>query len=178
MNFFTSDLHFGHRSIIPYCARPWATVEDMERGLISNWNRVVGCSDTTYVLGDFSFLSSAKTQAILAQLCGKKVLVRGNHDNVKSQEKAVRLGFDGVVDDMFLFIGGQQVWLSHYPYEGDHTEVDRYLDRRLVNRGEWLLHGHVHQGWKFKDKMINVGVDVWDYAPVDEDIIRDIVCRV
>lgn len=32
----------------------------------------------------------------------------------------------------------------------------------------WLLHGHVHKAWKIKEenRMINVGVDVWDYKPV------------
>jgi calcineurin-like phosphoesterase family protein len=27
--------------------------------------------------------------------------------------------------------------------------------------------GHSHDSWKFKYGMVNVGVDVWDYYPVD-----------
>ena len=57
----------------------------------------------------------------------------------------------------------------HFPYEGDSHDHDRYPDHRPLDDGEWLLHGHVHQRWRVRGRMINVGVDVWDYAPVPED---------
>ena len=42
---FTSDLHFGHKNIIKYCRRPWATTAEMDAALIENWNAVVGKDD-------------------------------------------------------------------------------------------------------------------------------------
>ena len=65
--------------------------------------------------------------------------------------------------------------LSHFPYKGDHTEEDRFKDRRPANFGEWLLHGHVHDLWKVKDKMINVGVDVNEYKPISLEQIIDVI---
>ena len=41
MNFYISDLHFGHKNIINFDNRPYFTVREMEDALIANWNSVV-----------------------------------------------------------------------------------------------------------------------------------------
>ncbi|MFX9969596.1 hypothetical protein ABTP69_19195, partial [Acinetobacter baumannii] len=46
---------------------------------------------------------------------------------------------------------------------------------RPVDRGLPLLCGHVHDVWNTRDKMINVGVDQWDYYPVSAAQILDLV---
>lgn len=62
---------------------------------------------------------------------------------------------------------------SHYPYDGDSHDEDRYASLRPVRRGlgppNPLVHGHVHGNWREKGRMFNVGVDVNDFAPVSED---------
>ncbi len=171
MKFFTADTHFNHKNVIPYCARPFSDVLDMERGLIRRWNEVVRAEDDVYVLGDFSFAGVHVTSAILAELKGRKHLIRGNHDDIRSEEKALRIGFSSFAKEGGVVIGGEFFKLSHYPYYGDSTEQDRYVERRPVDEGGWLLHGHVHREWVTRDKMINVGVDVWNLAPVGEDMI-------
>ena len=55
MLYFTADLHLGHANIIRHCGRPFASVEDMDRCLIDNWNRRVRPEDTVYILGDLMF---------------------------------------------------------------------------------------------------------------------------
>ncbi len=47
MIFFTSDLHLGHEGIMKYCHRPFASVEEMNRTLIRNYNAVVTPDDGT-----------------------------------------------------------------------------------------------------------------------------------
>ena len=58
--------------------------------------------------------------------------------------------------------------LCHFPYRGDSQEQDRFPDDRPIDKGEWLLHGHVHDRWSQNGRMINVGVDANDFTPVSE----------
>ena len=63
---------------------------------------------------------------------------------------------------------GTVVDVDHFPYEGDSRDEDRYGDWRPKDNGRVLLHGHVHSSWRTNGRMINVGVDVWDHAPISE----------
>lgn len=177
MRFFTADLHFGHKNVIPYCSRPFADRDAMTAGLIERWNQRVSKDDTTYILGDLSFYGTGRTRDILAQLNGEKVLIRGNHDDVKTDEKAKALGMLSVSDSMTCAIGDEIFNMCHYPYEGDSTEVERFLERRIKDDGRWLLHGHVHREWQVRGRQINVGVDVWEWAPLSEMDILSIIQR-
>lgn len=62
---------------------------------------------------------------------------------------------------------------SHFPYTGDHTSDDRYADLRALDSGGPIIHGHVHDSWRIKDRQFNVGVDVNDFKPVSEDELAD-----
>jgi calcineurin-like phosphoesterase family protein len=78
----TSDIHFGHKSILKFCkeTRPYADVDEMDEAIIKEWNNTVAPNDTIYILGDFSFRNREVTEAILRRLNGYKYLVFGNHD--------------------------------------------------------------------------------------------------
>jgi len=62
--------------------------------------------------------------------------------------------------------------LCHLPYQGDHTDIDRYPEYRLPDLGMPMLCGHVHDAWKVRytdvkqTLQINVGMDVWGLLPV------------
>lgn len=192
--FFTSDLHLGHRNVIPYCSRPFADIEEMGRCLIKNWNDTVGENDTVYMLGDLS-LNVREVEAVMPLLNGNKKLVPGNHDwchpahsksktKVKADNVANRYAAAGVEilsleHRLFFTDYGASFCLSHFPYQGDDTD-GRYLNYRVPDRGVLLLCGHVHQAWSHKKSpggslMINVGVDVRDYKPISLAEIIDIV---
>lgn len=173
MNWFTSDTHFGHRAVIEYCKRPFRDVAHMNTALIDNWNACVKPTDTIYHLGDVSFLGVIQTKVILSKLNGYKILVRGNHD--RRIGKMLDMGFNEVYESTITRIAGHYVKLSHYPFVVDMVD-ERYPERAPVDDGGMkLLCGHVHKCWKFAKNTINVGVDQWDYAPVSEKTLGELL---
>lgn len=155
--FFTADTHFGHKNIIRYEKRPYNSVEQMDRALITNWNNVVGPRDRVYVLGDFAFRGG---KDIIWKLNGKKFLVKGNHDREVD-------GFEWVKDYCYLKSNYGHFALFHYPivsWEGK-------------SHGSIHLHGHTHSrtpnNIQAGDKIYNVGVDTNNYRPVSIDEILD-----
>lgn len=191
MIYFTSDTHFGHQRIIDLCNRPFSTVDEMNEALIDNWNSVVNPADTVYHLGDFVMGPFVETMKLVDRLNGLIYLVPGNHDRV-SRAYPHRTGehfwrdFD-IYNEYEIEIIGERVYgfrlmnipvpvnMSHYPYVGDSHNEDRFKELRPVDDGNWLLHGHVHNEWQVRDRMINVGVDVWNYTPISIDTIYDII---
>lgn len=158
---FTSDTHFGHRNIIKYCQRPYRTdtgdldVEAMNRDMVKRWNEVVGPLDTVYHLGDFAFMKEGPAKDVLSKLNGKKHLIRGNHDRTACQMKC--MGFETVQEKLDLVIGEYTVHMCHYP--ADYPGPPKYPKHVY-------LCGHVHEAWKTRYGVINVGVDQWDMKPV------------
>lgn len=193
---FTSDWHLGHKAILGFGAgRPFAWIEEHDAELVRRHNALVAPDDVVWVLGDVAMGKIEDSLALCAQMNGRRILICGNHDrpamtsDPEKRDRWVRRyrdegGFDQVIlpteftdwaVDYELPSG--DVSLSHYPYSGDSQEVDRYADRRPVDQGGWLLHGHVHEAWRQRDRMINVGVDVWDYAPVSAEVLEELIRR-
>lgn len=175
---FTADLHLGHTNIIEYSSRPFDSVDAMNRALIDRWNDVVADDDEVWMLGDFALGKIGDTLPLAAELAGRKVLLTGNHDRCWPghgrraegwEERYLTAGFDEIVHgEVVIDVAGHRAVACHFPYRGDSHDRDRFIDSRPVDRGQWLLHGHVHERWLQRGRMINVGVDAWDYRPVSE----------
>lgn len=169
---FIADLHLGHRNIIGYAGRPFLSVDEMDHTLITNWNKFVQEDDTVIVIGDMFLCSKAQSRAFMKILKGRKILIRGNHD--QNANRMRRLGFDFVCDELKITLGGHKLKISHYPYAPTFWEKlrckwdTRLLDRRPKDEGEWLLQAHVHQAWKIRPekRMICLSVENWNYGPV------------
>lgn len=185
MIYFTSDPHYGHINILKYCPnRKFDNIEDMNETLIKNYNEAVKPEDTCIFVGDIFFrCPKSKAKAIMRRLNGKKILVLGNHD--QSMTQMMRLGFDLACYSMSIRIDGQKVDIKHYPFKPKWWErlfmkakfkdlkYDlRYLDRRPIDKGQFLIHGHIHSTEKFRGRQIHVGVDAWDMKPVSIEQIK------
>lgn len=171
MRWFTADTHFFHQNIIKYDSRPYKDIGEMGECIIRNWNMCVSKRDIVYHLGDFAFGNPKRWLPIIKQLQGTINLIRGNHDltNGATLKRLVVDGFpmfNDVGDLDFVRIGEKQIMLSHYPYAG--------LDNRLMeyhphDDGRWLIHGHTHATTpRIRGRMINVGCMLWNYCPVSE----------
>jgi calcineurin-like phosphoesterase family protein len=181
--FYTSDLHIGHRNVqemrSPYMETSGGWHDEV---LADNWDTVVNKDDVVYVLGDLCLQGTRVTENALAWIKerpGRKHLIFGNHDVghpginrqfAKWMPKYLN-AFETAQSFIRKGIAHHRVLMSHFPYAGDHTATDRYGQWRLPDLGEWLLHGHVHSQEKIRGKMIHVGVDAWEFAPVPQDEI-------
>jgi calcineurin-like phosphoesterase family protein len=168
MIYFTSDLHFGHENIIKFCKRPYANAEEMNAALIKNINDTVGADDELYILGDFAFLPTQKIKPILDQfVCKNLHYVHGNHDKAMFASDVVKYFKSFGSYNRVTWDKGMAV-LFHYPI----------LDWESAHRGAWMLHGHCHNTMQYPDmlknkKILDVGVDVWNYKPVSIEQVRE-----
>ena len=132
MNFYISDMHFGHANVLRFDNRPWKTVEEMEEELVRRWNAAVGKGDTVYILGDFCWQKEPEWIRILNRLNGGKVLIVGNHDIHGSA--TLRKMFQDVKEYKEIKDNGRFVVLSHYPIPCFKNHF----------YGAYHLYGHVH----------------------------------
>ena len=51
----------------------------------------------------------------------------------------------------------------------------KFAEHRPKDDGSWLLHGHIHEKWRQNGRQINVGVDAWDFAPVSDDTLCEVI---
>lgn len=155
-----------------------------------------------WVLGDISSgTNKAHLKALewIKQRNGTKHLIAGNHDSChpmhRDSHKWQRVYLEAFESVQMaakrripLRDGHTTVFLSHFPYNDDHTDETRYPEWRLKNRSHALLHGHTHateqvsvdtEYFRFggieKAVQIHVGVDAWDFKPVNLTEIVKIV---
>ncbi len=160
--YFTSDLHLGNRGIHQVHQRPFRSLDEMNKVLIDNYNAIVKPSDTVYILGDLCNGVNLKiANAFIAQLNGKKILIRGNHD--KNYDESL---FVEVCDYKIINYHGKHFVLMHYPM----------MDWIYKNKGSIHLHGHLHAKRYYNlnnkrkgIKRFDVGVDENNNSPYSDN---------
>ncbi|NVM34024.1 MAG: metallophosphoesterase family protein [Candidatus Lokiarchaeota archaeon] len=187
MKWFIADTHFYHKRAIKHNNRPFKDIHEMNDYIVKQWNAVIKKTDTVYVLGDFSWGNQKQIRDILTRLHGYKILIYGNHD--KRAWQMIRAGFKDVRENIYINLNGHKVYLSHYPYYPTwlvrlklwwhgYDKWKKYTHKQMRRDDHWLIHGHIHNNrhaWKIKDKQINVGVDQWNFKPVSEKTIVEII---
>ncbi len=170
-NWFTSDLHLGHKNILNFDKDNSFTSEEERSEVITD--NIAGCvrkRDVLWILGD-SVFTEERLHLLDKIRCTKK-LVGGNHcaqhfDNWKLYEK-----FDRVYGLQKKF----GCWLSHAPIHP------------MELRGKFNVHGHTHgvfmerpilddftgQVSLEKDpRYINMCIENHNYMPRDLNWIRE-----
>lgn len=142
MRYYISDLHFFHERLNTNLDhRGFASIEEMHRYMIKQWNGRVRDNDDVVILGDFSIGHSKDTMEILSQLKGRKYLITGNHDKYIEESHFDKTVFEWIAPYKELRDNKRKVILSHYPvmcYNGQNN---------MDGQGEpkaYMLYGHVH----------------------------------
>lgn len=158
---FTSDTHYFHSNVIKYCNRPFSSVEEMNEIMIQKHNALVKPTDDIYHLGDFGFANVALLQSVFNRLNGNKFLLLGNHD-----KDAMKLPWAWVKERYELYTprpNRKLYVLSHYAQKVWNKS----------HHGSIMLFGHSHGSLEDVDNQtLDVGVDCWDYAPVNLEQIH------
>lgn len=169
MIYFTSDIHFGHKTANKCFQRPFSSYQEMEDTLIENWNNTISVTDTVYCLGDISFLPYNKNLTLLTRLNGNKILIRGNHDLDKNifDKDGTQLIYKEIHDYLELRIDGYVFILFHYPI----------LSWNKQDYGSYHLYGHIHNYYDLSNlkNSMDVGVDANNYTPISIEKVLDIL---
>jgi len=178
--FYTSDTHFLHAMVAE--KRGFKDSASHDAAMIERINDTCRADDVLWLLGDVGMGRTGEILELVHQLQPRINLVIGNHDapwpgNREAHRFYRTWGacFNSIQFAATRRISGLKVLLSHMPYCGDHTEVDRHTEWRFQDQGRPNIHGHVHDAWTVRlspkgTPMINVGVDKWT-TPVSEEAI-------
>ncbi|MDD5515541.1 MAG: metallophosphoesterase [Synergistales bacterium] len=183
---FSSDQHFGHKSIIAYDRRPFRDLEEMHASLIKRHNDSVPARGSTVIfLGDYVHSKGdnpVDLAGLTRSLHGERIiLLMGNHDRFPIQE--YKRVFDEVIPEgvpVDIRWNYRSATLIHSPLEILKSLTPKIEDRsegyglaalameinKLNIEGSWIC-GHVHTIFRKIGPVVNVGVDAWDYCPVN-----------
>lgn len=170
MKLFTADTHFNHVGILErYRKDMWDSVDEMNQGIIDNWNSVVKPGDLVYHLGDFALKSRYNAwdiDYIISQLKGQIILISGNHDdkNMKQYESwfAKVTPMDYIKSD-----SGDKIMLCHYPLRSWRASI----------HGSFHLHGHSHGNLQPYGRMQDIGMDVIGFYPQRWEVIKAMILK-
>lgn len=123
--FFIGDPHLGHKNIAKF--RPWVkSTEENTTIFCRFWQHTIRKNDIVYVMGDAAF--SEEALAVYKNLRGRKILIKGNHDDYVSTKQQAE-----VFDEIHGMLSYKRLWLTHCPIHPDE------MRGRVAN-----VHGHVH----------------------------------
>jgi len=140
----------------------------MNSTIINNYNSTVKPGDFVIHLGDLfcGTYNPRDAKNILSKLNGRKILLRGNHDNFNDhfyEEYFETVG-------LYLIIG--EYFLCHYPLSVNKytKEQEHHLIKIFKDSGcSKIIHGHTHNNpTNYKDNIprINASLEVQNYTPI------------
>ena len=139
MNYYISDLHFGHKNSLSFDNRPFTDIEIHDQAIINNWNNTVSIDDDVFILGDISWHNATKTIEIFKSLNGRKHLIKGNHDSKLLRNRELQSFFVEICDYKEIPLdNGKGIVLCHYPMPCFKNHYYGWIH----------LYGHVHNSFE------------------------------
>lgn len=168
MIYFTADTHFGDERLglmgRQYCVNnkgdTCKTAADFAEFMLHNMNSVgIKKSDYLFFNGDVCYTPEFLPYLAKLPNC-KRCLIRGNHDR-QFDDSTMGKYFDSIIDEgkgVELLISDIRCYVTHYPTQ--------------ARTHQFNLVGHIHGVWKVQLNMLNVGIDVHGFHPIDEERVR------
>ena len=129
--FFTSDLHFSHKSLLESRSDIhkvlFPNVDHMNEWLVYNWNSQVNKRDLVWVLGDVSWTEEGLYH--LSRCNGHKKLILGNHDKFSVEQ------YGKYFTKLYGVWKKYKIIMSHIPIHPQELEFRNWPCN---------IHGHIH----------------------------------
>lgn len=135
MHWFTSDWHLGHENTRKFSIRPYNTVEEMDKDIISHVFSKLRKGDNLYYLGDLTF-SDEIAEPFLMQIKKRRInfyWILGNHD-IKLKIKNLEQYCHEVTFQKVIKRDKTKIHLSHFP--------QLCWDNSF--RNSFHMYGHIH----------------------------------
>lgn len=173
--FLIGCTHFGHTKMCEFVrfngekVRPFTNSQEMDETLVSNWNGVVTTTDKVYVLGDVAF--SRSNLATMERLNGKKILIKGNHDNLDLKDY-VKYFYDIRASHKL-----DNSVLTHIPIHPDSLGC-QFEEESGLWKSRWSnIHAHLHAEAVMKNgvednRYFSVCVERINYTPISFDEVK------
>lgn len=162
--YIVSDTHFGHAGVCRFTQadgvtklRPWTDPNEMDEALVKAWNETVKPEDKVYHLGDV--VMNRRSIGIMHRLNGKKVLIKGNHDNLRMDEYAP------FFEDVHGCYSLSNMLLSHIPiHEASFRKFDANVHGHL--HSERVMKTDKHGVSRIDTRYHCVSVELTDFKPI------------
>lgn len=163
MDFFTSDTHFGHKSIcgengFEKSRRDFRSTDEMDEYIIKAWNRTVSPKDTVYHLGDFSLTTTfGYLRDIISQLNGRIIWIAGNHDSTKIARQLEGYFSEITIcgEPKLTYIDGS----TRIVKDGKTLYLGHFGQLTGARKDIFSIHGHIHSEKPMFTNHVNVGID-------------------
>ena len=142
--YFISDTHFGHKNLLLFERKAFATIEEHDEYIINAINKIIKPTDTLIHLGDVGNVEMVR------RLNGHKELILGNHDQRPIKEY---LGYFAKVHETPFYFK-KNIMLSHEPHP--------------VPEGVLNVHGHLHGAKLNSANHLNISAWCVGYKPIEE----------
>lgn len=151
MEYFISDLHFGHNNIRKFERTQFADIDKHDQFIIDSINKRVKITDILWILGDVG------NPEMLRHLNGTKYLIMGNHDRRSLKE------YQAYVKEVYTtpVYYNKRVLLSHEPHP--------------VPEGVLNVHGHLHGSRLNSLNHKNTSIHMVDYKPISATDIQRMI---
>lgn len=107
MVYLTSDWHLSHKNIHNFRTFV-SSPEENEKMLVETWEKTIKKQDLVFCLGDFAF--DRRSLDVIGNLKGRKILLRGNHENKTSTKELCE-----VYEEIHGILRYKKLWLTHCP---------------------------------------------------------------
>ena len=173
--YFSADFHGFHKNISRGISqwsdksrcRDFDDEVQMTNHLVNTVNAIVPTNATLIFVGDWSFNGQDKITQLRDMInCRNIIMIVGNHDKHIINSSVLQKLFTAVLQYNEFRYHKKLFCQFHYPITSWNE----------IGKGSYMIHGHCHgslQGQR--GRVLDIGVDVWDYKPLHIDQVCQIL---